>query len=118
MEDEARLKKMEVIVVIKALRFALDLGMSSIVLEEDSKITIVALLNEDPSLADYDHFVDEAKVLVKEFLEIDFSHVMRQSNSATHNNARHARYVSELMVRMEDVPPHLSTVIQANLAIS
>ena len=43
---------MEVIVVIKALRFALNLGISSIMLEGDSKITIVALLNEDPSLAD------------------------------------------------------------------
>jgi len=50
--DEARLKKMEVILVIKALRFALNLGISSIMLEGDSKITIVALLNEDPSLAD------------------------------------------------------------------
>ena len=116
--DEARLKKMEVIVVIKALRFALDLSISSIVLEGDSKITIVALFNEDPSLADYDHLVDEAKMLVKEFLEINFSHVMRQSSSVIHNNARHARHVSELMVWVEDVPPHLSTVIQANSAIS
>ena len=55
-------------------------------LEGDSKITIVALLNEDPSLADYDHLVDKVKVLAKEFLEINFSHVMRQSNSATHNH--------------------------------
>ena len=67
-------------------------------LEGDSKITIVALLNEDPSLVDYDHLVDEAKVLAKEFLEIDFSHVTRQSNSTTHNNARHVRNVSELTV--------------------
>ncbi|KAL0016707.1 hypothetical protein SO802_003776 [Lithocarpus litseifolius] len=94
---------MEIIVVIKALRFALDL---------------VALLNEDPSLVDYDHLVDEAKVLVQEFLEIDFNHVMRQSNSATHNNARHARRVSELTVWMEDILPHFSTVIQVDSAIS
>ena len=87
-------------------------------LEGDSKITIVALLNEDPSLVDYDHLVDEAKVLAKEFLEIDFSHVTRQSNSATHNNARHVRSVSELTVWIGDVSLHLSAIIQSNSAIS
>jgi len=62
--------------------------------------------------------VDETKVLAKEFLEIDFSHVMRQSNSAIHNNARHARCVSELTVWMKYVSSHLLTVIQAVSTIS
>ena len=39
-----------------------------------------------------------------------------QGNGAAHNSTRHARHVSEYTVWMEDVPPHLSTVIQAELA--
>ena len=106
----------EVIAASKALRLARDLGLSSIVLEEDSKITIDTLLSEDPSLAEYGHLIDEAKELAKEFMDIEFSYVLRQSNSAAYNIARHARHVSKYLVWMEAVPPHLYSVIQAESA--
>ena len=106
----------EVIVATKALRFANDLGLPFIVLEGDSKITIDVLAGENPSLTEYGHLVDEAKELAKDFTYIEFSHVLRQKNSATHNIARYARHVSEYSVWMEDVPPHLFSIIQANSA--
>ena len=96
---------MEVIATTKALLFANDLDLPSIVLESDSKITIDALAGENSSLAEYGHLVDEAKELAKDFMYIEFSHVLRQKNSAAHNIARHARHVSEYSVWMEDVPP-------------
>ena len=40
------------------------------------------------------------------------------SENFAHNNARHARRVSELKVWKEDVSPHLSAAIQADSAIS
>ena len=86
---------MEVIATSKVLRLAHDLGLSSIVLEGDSKTTIDALLCESPSLTDYGNFIDEAKELAKEFTNIEFSHVLRQGNSATHNIAKHTRHVSK-----------------------
>ena len=58
--------------------------------------------------------VDEAKELAKDFTYIEFSHVLRQKNSTAHNIARHARHVSEYSVWMEDVPPHLFSIIQAD----
>ena len=104
----------EVIAATKALRFANDLGLPSIMLEGDSKITIDALASENSSLTEYGHLVDEAKELAKYFTYIEFSHVLRQKNSTTHNIARHARHVSEYSVWMEDVPPHLFSIIQAD----
>nr|XP_023893379.1 uncharacterized protein LOC112005362 [Quercus suber] len=64
----------------------------------------------------YGHLVDEAKEPAKDFTYIEFSHVLRQKNSAAHNIVRHARHVSEYSVWMEDVPLHLFSVIQADLA--
>ena len=43
----------------------------------DSIDAIGALLCESPSLADYGHLIDEAKELAKEFMDIEFSHVLR-----------------------------------------
>ena len=50
----------EVIAAKKALQFAIDLGLSSIVLEGDSKITIDGLRGEELSLEEYGHLLNEA----------------------------------------------------------
>ena len=85
----------EVIAAKKALQFAFDLGLSSIVLEDDSKITIDGLRREELALAEYGHLLDEAKDIAKQFPEVEFNHVPRRPNKATHNITRH---VSELSV--------------------
>ena len=103
----------EVIATKRALRLALDISLSPIVLEGDSKNTIDALMCKGSLLADYKHLVDDAKRLANQFESMEFSHVKREDNSAIHNIARHARHVSELLVWMEDVPPHISAIIQA-----
>ena len=108
----------EVIAAKKALQFAKDLGLSSIVLEGDSKITIDGLMGEDSSLAEYGHLIDEAKEIAKKLVEVEFNHVQRQANNVAHNIARHARHVSKFSVWMEDVHPHLFSVIQVDLASS
>ena len=108
----------EVIAAKKALQFAKDLGLSSIVLEGDSKITIDGLMGEDSSLAEYGHLIDEAKEIAKKLVEVEFNHVQRQANNVAHNITRHARHVSKFSVWMEDVHPHLFSVIQVDLASS
>ena len=55
----------EVIATKKALQFAIDLRLSSIVLEGDSKITIDGLRREELSLVEYGHLLDEAKDIAK-----------------------------------------------------
>ena len=48
---------------------------------------------------------------------VEFQFMPRQANKLTYNIARHARYVSKFTVWMENVPPHLVSVIQADSAI-
>ena len=88
----------EVIAAKKALQFAKDLRLSSIVLEGDSKIAIDGLMSEEYSLAEYGHLLDEAKDIAKQLVEVEFNHVQRQTNKAAHNIARHTRHVSKSKV--------------------
>lgn len=67
----------EVIVAIKALNFALELGHNSIILEGDSKIAIEAMQSGFPALADYGHLIEEVKMLAESFVAIEFSFVPR-----------------------------------------
>ena len=107
---------LEALAAIRALRLAGDIGLESFILEGDSKITIDALAGNIMEHAEFGNLFEEAKWLASQFGDVSFNHVRRQGNGAAHNSARHARHVSEYTVWMEDVPPHLSTVIQAELA--
>ena len=106
----------EVIAAKKALQFAINLGLSSIVLEGDSKITIDGQRREELSLEGYGHLLNEAKDIAKQFADDEFNHVLRQANKAAHNIVRHARHVNELSVWMENVSPHLFPIIHAESA--
>ena len=75
----------EVIVAKRALRFALDIDLSPIVLKGDSKNTIDALMCEGSLLADYGHLIDDAKRLANQFEFMEFSYVKSEGNSAVHN---------------------------------
>ena len=91
----------EVIAAKKALKFALELGLSTIVLEGDSKHTIDALLSEEVSLIDIGHLIEEEKLYGDQLDVVEFSHVKREGNKTAYNIARHARHVSELSVWMD-----------------
>ncbi|XP_075669944.1 uncharacterized protein LOC142639686 [Castanea sativa] len=88
----------EVIAAKKALKFALELGLSAIVLKGDSKYTMDALLSEEVSLADIGHLIEEAKLYVDQLDEVEFVHVKRPGNKTAHNIARYASHVSKFSV--------------------
>ena len=107
----------EVIATSKALQFAKDIGLSSIILEGDSKIAIDGLKSTNSFLNEYVHLLVEAKEVADQMDAVEFQHVPRQANKSAHNIARHAKYVNEFTVWMEDVPPNLVSVIQADSTI-
>lgn len=88
----------EVLAAIKALRFASETGLASFILEEDSEITIDALVREDTGYAEFGNLIEEAKLLSSQFVDVSYSHVRRQGNCAAHNTARHERHVSESLM--------------------
>ena len=102
----------EVIAAKRALKLALDIDLSPIVLEGDSKNTIDALICERSWLTDYGHLVNDAKRLANQFESMKFSYVKSEGNSAVHNITRH---VNELSVWMENISPYLFAVNQAKL---
>ena len=61
--------EVKAMVALRALLFSVELSLSSIILEGDSKIVIKSLLSEEISLASYGYLVDdEAKLLADTFI--------------------------------------------------
>ena len=67
----------EVLAAIKALRFARDIGLKSLILEGDSKITVDALLGDNMEHVEFGNLIEEAKWLSSQFVEVSYSHVSR-----------------------------------------
>jgi len=51
------------------------------------------------------------------FSSLSFTHTRREGNNLAHKLARHARRVSGYLVWMEDVPPQLQNVLQADFGL-
>ena len=89
---------MEAAAARRAIMFAKELNLSSIILKGDSEIITRALQAEDQSLASYGNLIKEIRFHVDSFLNFRVSYVKRKGNSVTYNLARHARHVSSLVV--------------------
>ena len=88
----------EVIAAKKALQFAKDIELCSIILKGDSKIAINGLNSTNSFLNEYGHLLVEAKEVASQMVAVECQHVPRQANKSAHNIARHARQVSEFTV--------------------
>ena len=71
-------------------------------------------MSEDVSFSPFSHILVSAKENTNFTYCISFSHICRLSNSVTHNLAKHARHVKGFLVWMEDVPPHLQSVLSVD----
>ena len=108
--------QVEAMAARKATEFALEIGFDKIILEGDSKIVYKDLMNNGSSLALHGHLIQDVKVLVPLFSSICFSHVSQTGNQAAHSLARRAILSENLNVQMEDVPPDILDVIQADFS--
>lgn len=100
---------------MEAIIFAKEIGITSVILEAYSEV-INSLWDIDDSFASFDHLIGDATNLQKTLSNIIFSHVQCQCNFVTHKFARHAKHVKGYSMWMNTVPPHLNTVILANMA--
>ena len=100
----------------KATKFTLEIGFDKIILEGDSKKIYKDLLNNGSSLALHGHLIQDVKALVSLFSSICFSHVSQIGNQAAHSLARRAILSDNLNVWMEEVPPNILDVIQADFS--
>ena len=107
------LDMVEAMAAARATSFALEIGLSSFILEGDAQAVIKILNSEEESFSPFDHILASAKYLT-DTSRISCSHVHRIGNFVAYNLAKHARHVSGYKVWMEDVPPHLFSVLLAD----
>lgn len=62
----------EALATVRALRFAHDLNLSSVILEDDSEMVIKALRSEDESFSSHGHLIAEAKLFIIHFILLVF----------------------------------------------
>ena len=75
---------------------------------------VTALQNNSYSLSHFGHLVQDIQYLASCLSEIHYSHVRRHCNTIAHALARRANSVSHYQVWMEDVPPDINSVLEAD----
>ena len=103
----------EVTAARRALILAKELQFNSIVLEGDSAIITQALQAEELSLASFGNIIVEAQSYAKTFHSFKVNHTNQRGNSVAYKLARHARHINGLVVWMEEIPPHLISILLA-----
>ena len=98
----------------QAIQFAQEIGCSPSILEGDSKLVIKSLCSEERSLSSFGHILESTKNMT-EANSISFSHVRCIGNSVAYALTKYARHVNGYIVWMEDVPPLLYSVLEADV---
>ncbi|XP_075662965.1 uncharacterized protein LOC142632452 [Castanea sativa] len=98
-----------------ALAFALEIGVKRVVLEGDSLNVIKGLTKEKKLLVPMGLLIEDAKKLSYCFDELLYSHTERECNTLAHSMTKYAVGIPDFLVWMEDVPPQLLNVFQADL---
>ena len=109
--------QVEALVVWRATEFALEIGITTTILEGDSETIVKELMEPNPSLALHGHLIQDVKSLRNSFNSLNFTHVRREGNNVAHALARWAIKKPNLTVWMEDVPPEIRQFVMADSAM-
>lgn len=81
--------EVEALVVVRALEFALELGIAQAVLEGDLRVVMDALIEVDVPLSSYGLLITNAKSFFLDFFQLRFPHIKREGDKIAHSLARH-----------------------------
>lgn len=107
--------EVKVLAAQRALELAVELGFDHIILEGDSEILHKALLAEGRNFTPYVHLVQDIVYLSSFLSAFKTSLVCRSGNKLAHSLARNSKPLNHMQIWMEDVPPDLLLVVQADL---
>ena len=107
--------EVEVLAARRALELAVELGFDHVILEGDSEILHKALLAEDRNFTPYGHLVQDIVYLSSFLSAFKTSLVHRSGNKLAHSLVRNSKSLNHMQIWMEDVPPDLLLVVQADL---
>ena len=103
--------EVEALAAVRAISFALELHLPSVMVEGDSELIILALRSKEESFTSFGYLICSIKQSLGIFSCIYFSHTCRTGYSLAHTLTQYARHINALTVWMEDVPPHLHHII-------
>ena len=107
--------EVETLAARRAFEFAIEIGVNKVILEGDCEILIKVLQCNSYSLAQFGHLAEDVKYLASKFQCYNLSHVRRHCNVVAYTLARKVILNPYLLVWMEDVPPNVLFVLQADL---
>lgn len=107
--------QVEALATRRTVEFGLEIGITSAVFEGDSDTISKDLNNPDQSLSLLEHLIEDVKMLTPFLNCISFTYVGRQGNRVAHALVRWVNSPS-LTFWMEDVPPDISSVVQADFS--
>ena len=99
----------------RAVSFAMELGLSSSIIEGDLEVVFKALQNSDWHHSSIGEIVKDIVSIAGSSRTFSFSHTRRQGNNAAHALAKRAIVSFPLLVWMEHVPPDISPIVVADL---
>ena len=95
----------------RALQFASELGFDQVIVEGDCQVLTNALIEDKSFLSTVGVIIDDIRFKVSCYNQLRYLHVKREGNKVTHSLVRYAIEISDFVVWMEDVPPHLLYVV-------
>ena len=108
--------EVEAMAAATVLIFTNDIGVRGVILEGDSLAAIKALRESEQPLSPIGPLLEHVRMYSQRFETVLYSHSKREGNSVAHSLARYANSISDFLVWMEDVPPHIQSLVQVDLA--
>lgn len=112
-----KLVEIEVMAATKALEFGLEMGLDKAVVEGDFATVFHALEKREACLAPFGLLVKDGLGFANSFSKLTYSLTRREGNKVAHSLARLEINFPNCVVWMEDAPPQVCSVIQADLAV-
>ena len=99
--------EVEAMAAATVLIFTNDIGVRGVILEGDSLAVIKALREGEQPLSPTGPLLEHVGMYSQRFETVLYSHSKREGNSVAHSLARYVNSISDFLVWMEDVPPHI-----------
>ena len=99
----------------RAVVFARELSLFSIIVEGDSMRVMQAASNKRENLTLFGHVIKEIHDSCSSFTRISFQHVRRDGNKLAHALARRVVLSADTTVWVEELPTDLEDVFQSDL---
>ena len=111
-------EEIEALAALKAMSFALELGVQSAILEGDSLGLIKALKAVECCLSPTGLLIEDVKRVANSYVRLLYPHVKRNGNRVVHSLAKNALRIPDFQVWMEDGPSHIVSILQLDVVDS